>query len=135
VAFTASEISDKAKEKEPAKDAPPKNSSLFPTIQFKTYPGLQEGRAAIPPSVQKSDAGKWAILQPKPLSPIRTRRSLVVHTQLAHLRPADRREASDVAPWGLANPSLEVIVTKKDGKTEDLLVGDDTPTGGGTFVS
>jgi len=39
-----------------------------------------------------------------------------------------------VAPWGLASPPLEVVVTRKDGKTEDLLVGDDTPTGGGTFV-
>ena len=43
-------------------------------------------------------------------------------------------KAADLAPYGLASPSLEVVVTKKDGKTEDLLVGDDTPTGGSTFV-
>src|SRR5439155_20248239 len=43
-------------------------------------------------------------------------------------------KTADLAPYGLVTPSLEVIVTKKDGKTEDLLVGDDTPTGGGSFV-
>src|SRR5260370_42140018 len=37
-------------------------------------------------------------------------------------------------PTVRVSPPLEVIVTKKDGKTEDLLVGDDTPTGGGSFV-
>ena len=43
-------------------------------------------------------------------------------------------KASDLASYGLASPSLEAVVTKKDGKTEDLLIGDDTPTGGGAFV-
>jgi len=33
-------------------------------------------------------------------------------------------KTSDLAPYGLASPALEVVVTKKDGKTEDLLVGD-----------
>src|SRR5262249_51547901 len=43
-------------------------------------------------------------------------------------------KAADLAPYGLATPGVLVTVTKKDGKTEDLLLGDDTPTGGGTFV-
>src|SRR5262249_48592478 len=43
-------------------------------------------------------------------------------------------KATDLASYGLASPSIEVTVNRKDGKTEDLLIGDDTPTGGGAFV-
>jgi hypothetical protein len=43
-------------------------------------------------------------------------------------------KATDLAPYGLTSPSIEVTVNRKDGKTDDLLIGDDTPTGGGSFV-
>ena len=127
--------SDKAKktaEKEPAKDAPPKILTI-PDDQFKSI-RLQKtgGDTTI---VQKSDSGKWEITQPKPLAADQDSVSSVV-SQLSSLT-SDRlieEKTADLAPYGLVTPSLEVIVTKKDGKTEDLLVGDDTPTGGGSFV-
>src|SRR5207237_1123564 len=73
--------------------------------------------------VEKSDAGKWQITQPKPLAADQDSVSSLVSTlsSLTSDRLIEDKPA-DVAPWGLANPPLEVIVTKKDGKTEDLLV-------------
>src|SRR3989454_4858030 len=127
--------SDKAKqaeEKAPAKDAPPKILTI-PDDQFKSI-RLQK-TAGDTTVVQKSDAGKWEIKEPKPLAADQDSVGSVV-SALASLT-SDRLiedKASDLAPYGLASPSVEVIVTRKDGKTEDLLIGDDTPTGGSTFV-
>jgi len=127
--------SDKAKqaeEKAPAKDAPPKILTI-PDDQFKVIRLQKTGGDTT--VVQKSDAGKWEIKQPKPLAADQDSVGSVV-SALSSLT-SDRLiedKASDLAQYGLASPSIEVIVTKKDGKTEDLLVGDDTPTGGSTFV-
>jgi hypothetical protein len=85
--------------------------------------------------VQKSDAGQWDIVAPKPMMADSESVGSVV-TTLAALT-SDRLiedKASDLGSYGLTSPALEVVVTKKDGKTEDLLVGDDTPTGGSVFV-
>ena len=127
-----SEKAKQAEEKAPAKDAPPKILTI-PDEQFKGIRLQKTGGDTT--FVQKSDAGKWEIKEPKPLPADQDSVGSVV-SALASLT-SDRLiedKASDLAPYGLASPSLEVVVTKKDGKTEDLLVGDDTPTGGGTFV-
>jgi hypothetical protein len=127
--------SDKAKqaeEKAPAKDAPPKVLTI-PDDQFKGIRLQKKGGDTT--VLQKSDSGKWAITEPKPLAADQDSVTSVV-SALASLT-SDRLiedSASDLASYGLAAPSIEVIITKKDGKTEDLLIGDDTPTGGGTFV-
>jgi len=127
--------SDKAKqaeEKAPAKDAPPKILTI-PDDQFKVIRLQKTGGDTT--VVQKSDAGKWEIKEPKPLAADQDSVGSVV-SALSSLT-SDRiieDKASDLAQYGLASPSIEVIVTKKDGKTEDLLVGDDTPTGGSAFV-
>ncbi len=43
-------------------------------------------------------------------------------------------KASDWKQYGLADPSLEVDITKKDGKTTKLEIGDDTPTGSSVYA-
>jgi hypothetical protein len=43
-------------------------------------------------------------------------------------------KAADLAAFGLNPPSIELTITKKDGKTEKLLVGDETPTGSGAYA-
>src|ERR1019366_6938569 len=35
---------------------------------------------------------------------------------------------------GLTNPQLDVSVIRKDGKTDELLIGDDTPTNAGSYA-
>src|SRR5437773_6399747 len=59
-----SDKAKKAEEKAPAKDAPPKILTI-PDDQFKSI-RLQK-TAGDTTVVQKSDAGKWEITQPKPL--------------------------------------------------------------------
>ena len=41
---------------------------------------------------------------------------------------------TNLAEYGLSDPSLEVDVTGKDNTTSRLLFGDDAPTGGGVYV-
>ena len=43
-------------------------------------------------------------------------------------------KAADLKPYGLADPSLDVQINRKDGKTDELLLGDDTPTGSGVYA-
>jgi hypothetical protein len=121
-----------AADKAPPKDAAPKILTI-PDADFKTI-SLKKTNSD-PTVVQKSDAGKWQITAPKPLPADQDSVSSLVST-LSSIT-SDRLiedKPSDLTPYGLSTPPLEVIVTKKDGKTEDLLVGDDTPTGGGSFV-
>jgi hypothetical protein len=42
--------------------------------------------------------------------------------------------ATNLADFGLTDPSLEVDVTDKDNKTDRLLLGDDAPAGEGTYL-
>jgi len=83
----------------------------------------------------RRENGKWRITAPKPYSADQD----AVGTLTSNLTTlnADKvieDKAADFAPYGLNAPSLDVQVTKKDGKTEDLLVGDDTPTGSGAYA-
>lgn len=41
---------------------------------------------------------------------------------------------TDIAQFGLAQPSITVTLTMKDGKTRTLLLGDDAPTGGDVYA-
>ena len=41
----------------------------------------------------------------------------------------------DLKQYGLADPSLKVDLTTKDGKSQRILLGDDTPTGNAVFAS
>ena len=78
---------------------------------------------------------KWQIKEPKPLPADQDSVSSLVST-LSSLT-SDRLiedKASDLAQYGLASPSIEVAVTKKDGKTEDAAAGRRYPTGGGEFA-
>lgn len=85
--------------------------------------------------VQRDAGNKWRIVQPKPL-PADQDSVTSIATTLASLA-SDRLvedKAADIAQYGLNAPGLTVTVTKKDGKSEKLLIGDDTPTGSGAFA-
>ena len=43
-------------------------------------------------------------------------------------------KADDLKAYGLADPTLVVTVKRKDGKSDELLVGDDTPNGSGSYA-
>ena len=78
---------------------------------------------------------KWAMTQPKPLAADQDTVSSMVST-LASLN-ADKTvedKATDLHPYGLDIPTLEVTITKKDGKTTELLIGNATLDSAGYYA-
>lgn len=78
----------------------------------------------------------WKITEPKPLGADQATVSSVLSTvsALNSDRLVEEKNA-DLKRYGLQSPSLEVDVTEKDRKTERLLLGDDTPAGGGVYAA
>jgi hypothetical protein len=113
-------------------DTPPKILSLkqedISKIQIKKKGGEELDLA-------KGDAGKWQITAPKPLGADQEAVSSLLST-VSSLN-ADRLvedKAADLGQYGLAQPSVELDVTTKDGKPQKLLFGDDTPAGSALFA-
>jgi hypothetical protein len=83
----------------------------------------------------KRESGKWRIVEPAPLAADQDAVGSMVST-LSNLN-ADKvveDNAADLKPYGLDTPTLDIVVTKTDGKTAELLVGDDVPTGSGAYA-
>jgi len=83
----------------------------------------------------KREDGKWRILEPKQLPADQDAVTSMV-TSLSSLS-ADKiieDNATDLKAYGLDTPTLEINITKKDGKTAGLLVGDSTPTNSGSYA-
>lgn len=81
------------------------------------------------------EGGKWRLTEPKPLPADQDAVSSVV-TNLASLN-ADKvieDKAADLKPYGLGDPTLSIRIKRKDGKTDEVLIGDDTPTGSGSYA-
>ena len=79
--------------------------------------------------------GKWQLTEPKPLRADQdTAKSLVSSLATLNADKVVEDKAADLSPYGLNAPTLDVTVTKKDGKSQDFLVGDDQPTGGGSYA-
>jgi hypothetical protein len=84
----------------------------------------------------KRDNGKWSIVEPKPYTADPdTSSSLVSALTSINADKTVEDKATDLSPYGLKNPQIDVTVTRKDGKTNELLIGDDTPPGNsGNYV-
>ena len=85
--------------------------------------------------LRKGDDGKWQIAEPKPQRADQdTAKSLIGSLATLNADKVVEDKAADLAPYGLTVPTLDVTVLKKDGKSQDFLVGDDTPTGCGAYA-
>lgn len=85
--------------------------------------------------LRKGDDGKWQLAAPKPLRADQdTAKSLVSSLSTLNADKVLEDKAADLSPYGLNAPTLDVTVLKKDGKSQDFLVGDDVPAGGGTYA-
>ena len=83
----------------------------------------------------RRDSGKWRIAEPQQIAADQDSVSSMVGN-LSNLN-ADKvieEKAADLKPYGLDIPTLDIVVTKKDGKTAEVLVGDDVPTGSGAYA-
>lgn len=125
--------SNHRKPPEPAKsDTPPKILTLTEADITKIDLKKKGGTEVL---LAKNAAGKWEMSQPEKLPVDQEAASSMVST-LASLS-SDRlveEKGADLSQYGLNAPSLTVDITKKDGKTQQLLIGDDTPTGSGAFA-
>ncbi len=83
----------------------------------------------------KREGGKWQMIAPKRLPADQDAAASMVST-LANLN-ADKvveDKAADLKPYGLDMPTLDVQILRKDGKTDRLLIGDDTLNGSGAYA-
>jgi hypothetical protein len=79
--------------------------------------------------------GKWEMTAPQQLPADPDTAGSIVST-LASLNADELvdEKAQDLKTYGLQIPTLDITITKKDGKTDELLIGDDTPTGSGAYA-
>ena len=126
-----SEKKEKADAGKPPSDAPPKILSI-PDDQFKQIQLVK--KAGETTTLSRAD-GKWQILQPKPLGADQDSVGSLVSSlsSLTSDRVIDDKP-SDFSTYGLTSPSEQITITRKDGKVQNLLIGDDTPTGSDAYA-
>ncbi|MBV9625698.1 MAG: DUF4340 domain-containing protein [Acidobacteria bacterium] len=90
---------------------------------------------AEPLQLEKTSSGEWKITAPRDLRADQSNVSSLIST-LSSLNSERLLEdkAADLKTFGLERPSLEVDIREKDNKSERLLIGDDTPAGGGVYA-
>src|SRR5258706_14102487 len=124
---------EKAKEGKPASDAPPKVFNLKEDEVKKIDIKRKEGETT---SVLFNDKGKWVLTSPVSLPAESTQVASITSTA-ANLT-ADRvvdTNVTDLAAYGLAPPVMQLDITTKDGKTQKLLFGENTPVGSNVYVN
>jgi Domain of unknown function (DUF4340) len=91
---------------------------------------------AEPIQLTKASSGDWQITAPKPLRADQSTVSGIL-SSLSSLNSERLVEdkASDLKPFGLETPLVEVNITAKDNKSQKLLLGDDTPAGSGVYAA
>ena len=89
-----------------------------------------------PVDLAKGSDGKWEITAPQKLSADQDAITSVI-SSLSGLNSERVVEdhAIDLKQYGLADPSVKIDVAMKDGKSQKLLLGDDTPTGNGVYAA
>jgi len=127
-----SNYKQKTEAAKPAPDAAPKILTI-PEDQIKQVTLKKTGAETT--VLRKGDDNKWQIVQPQPLRADQDAANSLVST-LSNLN-ADKLvedKAADLSAYGLNSPTLDVTVLKKDGKTQDFYLGDDTPTSSGSYA-
>lgn len=119
---------EKRKKEEPEKNAPPK--ILHIDQDSITRIEIRNKNRQEPVILEKSQDNQWKIVSPEgvPVDQDSVRSLLTTASDLTANRLLEE-QASDLKPYGLDNPSVQVFIRQKDGKQWKLLIGDETPTG------
>ncbi len=126
-----SERKEKTDANKPSADATPKILTI-PEDQFQQIDLVKKSGGTT--ELSKAE-GKWKIIQPKPLpADPDSVNSLVTSLSSVASDRLIEDKAPDLAQYGLNTPNEEVKIRRKDGKMQTLLIGNDTPTGSGTFA-
>ena len=123
---------EKAKEGQPAKDAPPKILAIS-ADSVKQVQIVHRGEEPI--TVQFNANGKWEMTSPKPLPADAVAVAALTNTasRLDSERVVDPN-VTDLKAYGLAPALIEVNFTTKDGKASKLLIGENTPAGSAVYA-
>jgi hypothetical protein len=122
---------EKEKEGKPPAESSPKLLDI-PEDQFAMIEITKSGAGTVTLVREGTD---WKMVAPQALAVDRDAVNSVVSTLASYT--TDRlveEKADDLKPFGLDAPSLTASVKKKDGQTEKLLIGAETPTGGGYYA-
>lgn len=84
----------------------------------------------------RNDSGVWQISAPRAFAADQDGVSSVLSTlsSLSSERLLEEK-ASDLAPYGLIDPGLELDIQLKDNSTQKLLIGDQTPSGNAYYAA
>jgi len=127
-----SERLEREKEKKPPADSSPK---LVEMAEDQMQRLEIKRRGELPVVIERDNSGKWAMTAPQALAVDADAVSSLTSTLSSF--SSDRlveEQAADLEAFGLARPALTVTVTPKNGAARQLLIGDETPTGGGYFA-
>jgi len=85
--------------------------------------------------LHRQTGSTWQITQPASLPADADAASGMVTTLSAlNADTVVDAKATDLAPYGLVSPTIEVQIGERGGKTDRLLIGDDIPTGSGSYA-
>jgi hypothetical protein len=88
-----------------------------------------------PVVLSKTNSGSWQITAPIAYRADQSNVSSTLSSlSTLNSQRVVEEKASDLKQFGLAPPSVEVNVTEKDNKTQNLLLGDDTPNGSAVYA-
>ncbi len=120
------------KEKKPPADSSPKLFELAED-QFQRIDIEKTGAEKI--TLERAADNQWKMLAPKalPVDPEAIGGMLSTLGNFTSDKLVDEKPVN-LAEFGLTQPVLTVLVASKDGKRRKLLVGDETPTGGGFYA-
>jgi Domain of unknown function (DUF4340) len=92
-------------------------------------------KGAEPIVLTKNNSGAWQIVEPKRLNADQNAVSSAVSTLSAlNSERLVEDKASDLKPFGLDHPSIEVDLSEKDNKSQTLFIGDPTPAGSAFYA-
>jgi hypothetical protein len=87
-------------------------------------------------ALDKGSDGKWEITAPEKLSADQDAVTGVISAvAVLNSERVVEDHAIDLKQYGLADPLVKIELTTKDGKSQKLLLGDDTPTGNAVYAS
>jgi hypothetical protein len=125
--------------RKPTEDTSKPSADTPPTIlklDEASITHVQLSKKDSPPVVfEKNASGEWQITFPKPLRADQNAVSGLVGTvsSLNSERLVEDK-ASNPSQYGLSPATLQIDLSEKDNKSQKLLIGDDTPTGGATYA-
>jgi hypothetical protein len=127
--------SNKSKEAEKGKPAPDASPSVL-TIKEADIAQLEFRKRGLDPVVVKrvGDTSKWNLTAPKPLAADTDAIGSITQTLSLYSSETVTENPGDLANFGLKDPLFSLVITRKDGKTTTLSLGDDVPVGGSMFA-